>query len=92
MKKQPSESPEIRKLPLSVGDFPKENWCFIEKKVADKIIESGESKEALFYERARILFEEENLNERVRDFLQSATEGYFPNFPFLKLRAKIRHY
>ncbi|MEC5129553.1 hypothetical protein VSU19_22520 [Verrucomicrobiales bacterium BCK34] len=90
MKNKPGDLPELKKLPLSAGEFPKENWCFIEKEVADEIIESGESKEALFYERARVLLDEENLTEKVRIFLQSASEGYFPNFPFLNLPESIR--
>lgn len=89
MKEQAGELPKMKKLPLSSGEFPDENWSFIDQKIADKLIESRESEEALFYEGARTLLDEGHLNERVQQFFQTNTDGHFPNFPFLKLPPAI---
>ena len=79
MANKKGDFPQPKKLLFPRGGFLKENWSFIEDDIVRKIIEPGESKEALFYERARTLLEKGNLKEKVQEFLQTASKGHFPN-------------
>jgi len=78
--------PQQKNLPLTVSEYPDEEWLFIHTEATeatDAIKSKGWEDEFLFYEMARQLELEQSIRGDLQDFLEGVTEGHFPKYPFL---------
>jgi len=84
------EKPDQKNLPLSVSEYPDEEWFFIHTAATEAIKRKGWEDEFLFYEMARQLELEQSIRGDLKDFLEGVTEGHFPKYPFLLIPEELQ--
>ena len=82
--------PLQKNLPLTVSEYPDEEWHFIHSENVESIKSRGWEDEFLFYEMARQLELEGAIREDLQTFLVKVSEGHFPNFPFLLIPVDLQ--
>lgn len=82
--------PLQKNLPLTVSEYPDEEWHFIHSEHGESIKNHGWEDEFLFYEMGRQLELEGAIREDLQNFLTKVSEGHFPNFPFLLIPVNLQ--
>ena len=84
------EKHQRKSLPLTVSEYPDEEWRFIHTETSELIKGKGWADEFLFYEMARQLELEGRIRTDLQNFLERVSEGHFPNYPFLLIPADLQ--